>query len=95
MARLDSAMSQFVRYPTKSPFVVEGYAAGHTSDERYLISRSRAQLVRDYVVGKFKLDANYVATMPMGLEAQGSPAGERWEGIALAMFVAATALERM
>ena len=24
--RLDSAMSQFVRYPQKSPFVVEGYA---------------------------------------------------------------------
>jgi phospholipid/cholesterol/gamma-HCH transport system substrate-binding protein len=92
MARLDSAMSQFVRYPRNSPFVVEGYAQGQTGDERYLISRHRAQLVRDYVVGKFKLDANYVAMMPMGAEADGSPGGDRWNGVALALFVAATAL---
>ena len=64
--RLDSAMSQFVRYPQKSPFVVEGYALDATGDARYLNSRTRAQLVRDYIVGKFKLDPNYVAIMPMG-----------------------------
>ena len=90
--RIDSAMSQFVRYPQNSPFVVEGYAGDGTGDERYLSSRHRAQLVRDYVVGKYKLDVNYVATMPMGAEAQGSPSGDRWDGIALAMFVATAAL---
>ena len=92
MARLDSAMSQFLRYPPKSPFVVEGYARHPTGDERYLNSRARAQLVRDYLVGKYRLDVNYVATMPMGAEAQGSPDGETWDGVALAMFVAATAM---
>ena len=92
MARLDSAMSQFVRYPKTSPFVVEGYAQAETGDERYLISRVRAQLVRDYLAGKFKLDANYVATMPMGAEADESPSGDHWDGVALAMFVATTAL---
>ena len=86
-ARLDSAMSQFVRYPPNSPFVIEGYAQEVTGDRRYLISSARSQLVRDYIVGKFKLDVNYVATMPMGSEAQGSPAGDTWDGIALAMFV--------
>jgi phospholipid/cholesterol/gamma-HCH transport system substrate-binding protein len=85
--RLESAMSQFVRYPQKSPFVVEGYALDATGDVRYLNSRARAQLVRDYVVGKFKLDANYVAIMPMGSEAPGSPSGQDWNGVALAMFV--------
>ena len=90
--RIDSAMSQFLRYPQNSPFVVEGYAGDGTGDERYLNSRNRAQLVRDYVVGKYKLDVNYVATMPMGAEAQGSPSGDRWDGIALAMFVATAAL---
>jgi phospholipid/cholesterol/gamma-HCH transport system substrate-binding protein len=85
--RLESAMSQFVRYPQKSPFVVEGYALDATGDVRYLNSRARAQLVRDYVVGKFKLDANYVAIMPMGSEAPGSPSGQHWNGVALAMFV--------
>jgi phospholipid/cholesterol/gamma-HCH transport system substrate-binding protein len=87
LTRLDSAMSQFVRYPEKSPFVVEGYAQEGTGDERYLISRRRSQLVRDYLVDKFKLDVNYVATMPMGSQAQGSPSGDQWDGIGLAMFV--------
>jgi phospholipid/cholesterol/gamma-HCH transport system substrate-binding protein len=64
-ARLDSAMSQFVRYPRSSPFVVEGYAQRPTLDERFLLSRRRAQLVRDYLVGRFALDPNYVATMSM------------------------------
>jgi phospholipid/cholesterol/gamma-HCH transport system substrate-binding protein len=91
-ARLDSAMSQFVRYPRTSPFVVEGYARRPTADERFLLSRRRAQLVRDYLVGKFGLDPNYVATMAMGDEADGSPEGERWDGVALAMFITAAAL---
>ena len=85
--RLDSAMAEFVKYPRTSPFVVEGYAQGGTGDERYLLSRMRAQLVRDYLVGKFSLDPNRLAIMPMGADATGSPAGEKWEGIALAMFV--------
>jgi phospholipid/cholesterol/gamma-HCH transport system substrate-binding protein len=87
MVRLDSAMSQFLRYSQKTPFVVEGYAQEATEDARYLISRIRSQLVRDYLIGKFKMDANYVATMPMGAEADGSPAGDRWDGVALALFV--------
>jgi phospholipid/cholesterol/gamma-HCH transport system substrate-binding protein len=87
IARLDSAMSQFLRYPPRSPFVVEGYAGEPTAGDRYLNSRARSQLVRDYLVGKFKLDTNYVAMMAMGSEAEGSPAGDRWDGVALAMFV--------
>ena len=91
--RLDSAMSQFVRYPRTSPLVVEGYAQEVTVDEQYLTGRRRAQLVRDYLVGKFSLEPNYVATMPMGAEAKDSPAGARWNGVALALFVPATALQ--
>lgn len=86
-ARLDSAMAEFVRYPRTSPFVVEGYAQEETADERFLLSRWRAQVVRDYIVGKYGLDPNYVAIMPMGSEASGSPSGDRWSGVALAVFV--------
>lgn len=92
-ARLNSAMSQFVRYPRTSPFVVEGYALEGTGDERYLVSRRRAQLVRDYLVGTFSLDANYVATMAMGSHAEGSPAGQTWNGVGLALFVSRGALQ--
>ena len=90
--RIDSAMSQFVRYPKSSPFVVEGYADRPTAEERYLLSRSRAQLVRDYVMGKFGLNPNFVTTMPMGRQAEDSPSGETWDGVALAMFVPKSAL---
>jgi phospholipid/cholesterol/gamma-HCH transport system substrate-binding protein len=90
--RLDSAMSSYVRYPRNSPFVVEGYAQAATGDQRFLLSRTRAKLVRDYIVGKFGLDPNYVATMPMGAEAEGSPSGNRWDGVALALFVATSAM---
>jgi phospholipid/cholesterol/gamma-HCH transport system substrate-binding protein len=91
-ARLDSAMAEFVKYPRTTPFVVEGYAEEPTGDARFLLSRSRAELVRDYIVGRFGLDANYVTTMPMGAQATGSPAGNRWDGVALAMFVSRTVL---
>src|SRR5688500_18523800 len=86
-ARLDSAMSQFVRYPKRSPFVVEGYAQVPTFDERFLLSRQRAQAGRDYLVGKYALDSNVVATMAMGEKADGSPEGDPWDGIGLAMFI--------
>ncbi len=91
-ARLDSAMAEFVQYPKISPFVVEGYAHEVTNDQRFLLSRRRAQLVRDYVVGRFGLDSNYVSVMPMGEEALDSPAGKRWDGVALALFVATSAM---
>jgi phospholipid/cholesterol/gamma-HCH transport system substrate-binding protein len=87
MARLDSAMGMFLRFPQRYPFVLEGYARGHTAAARHLDSRRRAELVRDYLVAKFKLDTNFVAIMPMGDEAEGSPSGDHWDGVALAMFV--------
>jgi len=85
--RLDSAMAPFIKYPRDTPFVVEGYAEGGTANDRFLASRSRAQLVRDYLQGKFALDGGYVGIMPLGNEAPGSPANDKWEGVALAMFV--------
>jgi phospholipid/cholesterol/gamma-HCH transport system substrate-binding protein len=91
-ARLDSAMAEFVKYPRTTPFVVEGYAEEPTGDERFLLSRSRAELVRDYIVGKYGLDPHYVTTMPMGSQAVDSPAGTRWDGVALAMFVSRSVL---
>jgi phospholipid/cholesterol/gamma-HCH transport system substrate-binding protein len=85
--RLDSAMAPLLSYPRNTPFVIEGYAGGSTIDSQFVLSRSRALQVRDYLVGKFGLDAGFVATMPLGAAAAGSPADGRWEGVALAMFV--------
>ena len=38
------------------------------------------------------LFVRHIAVMPMGNEAQGSPAGDTWNGVALAIFVPAAAL---
>jgi outer membrane protein OmpA-like peptidoglycan-associated protein len=72
--------------------VVEGYAHEATNEQRFLLSRRRAELVRDYVVGKYGLDPKVVATMPMGEEAPGSPGGNRWDGVALALFPATSTM---
>ena len=86
-SRLDSAMSQFVRYPRTSPIVVEGYAQRPTGDERFLLSRSRGQLVRDYILSRYGLDQKTIAVMPMGSEAVDSPSGDTWDGVAVTMFI--------
>jgi phospholipid/cholesterol/gamma-HCH transport system substrate-binding protein len=91
-ARLDSAMSAFLRYPAETPLVLEGYAPGATYDERFRMSRHRAQLVRDYVVAKFSMNPSYVVTMPMGQEASDSPDGNHWDGVGLALFVPTSAM---
>jgi phospholipid/cholesterol/gamma-HCH transport system substrate-binding protein len=90
-ARIGSAMAVFMRYPNDSPLVVEGYAADTIGDEQYLLSRSRATLVRDYVVSRFGLDPGVAAVMPMGNRATDSPSGDTWDGIGLALFVSKSA----
>jgi hypothetical protein len=53
--RLDSAMAEFVKYPRDTPSSWKGTRRGD-GDGEFLLSRQRAQLVRDYIVGKFDLD---------------------------------------
>ena len=91
--RLDSAMSQFVKYPRTSPFVVEGYAQAPTADRRFLLSRSRAGLVRDYIVGRYGVDPKVIVAMPMGAKATDSPSGNTWDGIGLSLFVPTGSLQ--
>ena len=59
---------------------------------RFLLSRTRGQLVRDYLVGKFGLDPNVVAIMPMGADAPEARRAISWDGVALAMFVPASGM---
>jgi phospholipid/cholesterol/gamma-HCH transport system substrate-binding protein len=86
-ARIDSAMSQVLRYPRSSPLVVEGYASGATTEDRYVVAQRRAQLVREYVLDKYMLDGNRVGAIALGERAPTSPTGNTWHGVALALFV--------
>jgi phospholipid/cholesterol/gamma-HCH transport system substrate-binding protein len=91
--RLDSAMADFVRYPRDSPLVIEGYAEGRDGEAPFLISDDRAQIVREYLVARFRRQTTLTGVMPMSDAAPGSPRGDdRWSGIALALFVRNDAL---
>jgi phospholipid/cholesterol/gamma-HCH transport system substrate-binding protein len=86
--RIDSAMSDLIRYPADSPLVVEGYGESPQGEAAYLLSVDRAQAVRDYVIARFRRQPTLTSIMPMSAEAPDSPRGDgRWSGVALAMFV--------
>jgi phospholipid/cholesterol/gamma-HCH transport system substrate-binding protein len=93
--RLDSSMADLVRYPRDSALVVEGYAQLTEGGAVHLVSAERAALVRDYLINRFRRRATLTGVMAMGSLAPGSPSGdERWSGVALALFVDASALSR-
>lgn len=89
-SRLDSAMSEFVKYPPTSPLMVEGYADEPTADARYLVAQRRASLVRDYLVSKFMLDGSRVGAIALGNEWPAGatpPENVSSPGVALTLFV--------
>lgn len=86
-ARLGSAMATFLEYSRDNVLMVEGYARGQSRDEEYVASRARAAVVREFLITKFALKAQYVGLMPLGSAATGSPSNDTWDGIALALFV--------
>jgi phospholipid/cholesterol/gamma-HCH transport system substrate-binding protein len=86
-ARLDSAIGPFLQYRHAGPIVVEGYSPEGDEAARFLASRVRALLARTYLVNRFQLDPTSTGAIALGREATGSPAGEHWDGVALALFV--------
>jgi phospholipid/cholesterol/gamma-HCH transport system substrate-binding protein len=85
-ARLDSAIGGYLDRLTTGVLVIEGYAQRGTKDDQFVRSRVRASLVRDYLISKFSLTPQTTGVMPLGRESTGSPNGERWDGVALAIF---------
>ena len=85
-ARLDSAIGSYLEQLTTGVLVVEGYAQRGPSDYQYLRSRIKASLVRDYLLAKFSLTPQTTGVMPLGRDSAGSPDGEVWDGVALAIF---------
>lgn len=65
-AGIDAAMENFQRYTEGIALIVEGYSGTGTSNERFMRSRNRSSMVRDYLQKKFALRAEYVGIMPMG-----------------------------
>ena len=88
-------MAGFLDYAQDAPLVVEGYSTVGGTAQEYIQSRTRAQLVLDYLESHFGLASNRTVVMPLGNRAAGSPDGETWNGVALALFVNRKALRQM
>jgi phospholipid/cholesterol/gamma-HCH transport system substrate-binding protein len=86
-ARIDSALAPNLRRLEDSIIMVEGYSPRGSQADQYAVSLARASVVRDYLIERFQLDPGAIGVMPLGAEADGSPQGSAWSGIALAVFV--------
>jgi phospholipid/cholesterol/gamma-HCH transport system substrate-binding protein len=86
-ARIDASLAPHLPRLVDAIMVVEGYSNQGSRAEQYVVSRTRAALVRDYVIERFHLDPDTIGVMPLGADAPGSPQGSTWSGVALAVFV--------
>jgi phospholipid/cholesterol/gamma-HCH transport system substrate-binding protein len=78
--KLNTMMAGFLRFINDRAVIVEGYAAAGTVAEQFLQSQDRATQVRDYLIGKFTLNPEYIGIMPLG------SGGEARDGIALVLL---------
>jgi hypothetical protein len=84
---VESALAPYLEHVGSGIVIVEGYAQQGQRDERYLRSRARALMVRDYLVGKFHLDPQATGAMALGAESTDSPGKAAWDGVALAVIL--------
>ena len=92
-SRLDSAMTTYLRHLPANPIVVEGYATEGTLGDRYRLSRQRAGIVREYLLGRYGLAPQNTGYIALGSDAQGSPSGKEWDGVSVTLFLDMTALQ--
>jgi hypothetical protein len=85
--RIDSAMATYLKYLPASPLVVEGFATSGAGGDRYRLARLRAGIVREYLMGRYELLPQHTGYISLAEDAQGSPGGGPWDGVALTLFM--------
>jgi len=93
-AALDSAVGEWMQFRGEGPLMVEGYSAAATAHQQYLTSQARADLVRTYLIERFGLDPKNTGAIALGSAAQGSPQGDVFDGVALALYLDKKALDQ-
>ena len=84
---VDAAIAPYLEYLASGIVMVEGYAQHGLRDEQYRRSRTRALMVRDYLIGTFYLDPQATGAMPLSADSTGSPGKAPWDGVALAVIL--------
>jgi len=85
-ASIDLAMDDFQRFTEGIALMVEGYSRMGTQSERFMRSRTRSSLVRDYLEKKFALSSDYVGVMAMGSVQSHSVPQTLEDGVALVLL---------
>ena len=82
--RLDTVMTEYMRYSKQDPLMIEAYTAG-SDPEDLLLARDWAVAIREYLIGKFELQPSYVGIMPM-MVADLAPQDRAGDGVGLVLF---------
>ena len=86
-------MATHLKYLPSNPIVVEGYVTAGTAGERFRQGRIRAGIVREYLLGRYELSPTNTGFISLGNDAMGSPQDEKWDGVAIALFLETGALQ--
>jgi phospholipid/cholesterol/gamma-HCH transport system substrate-binding protein len=87
-ARVDSAMATFLRYVPSHPIVIEGYATDGSAGERFQTGRTRAGIVRQYVMTRYRVPQQNIGAIALDETPSDSPSGnQRWDGVAITLFL--------
>ncbi len=86
-AAIDSAVAPVVDSVLVNHMViVEGYSSGGTSDQQFVTSRRRADLVREYLEAHFHLVHSDVGIVPLRNKPPQCAGRNSWNGVAIVCF---------
>jgi phospholipid/cholesterol/gamma-HCH transport system substrate-binding protein len=84
--QIDNAVSPFVDSLLNHVVIVEGYCAAGTSDQEYVTSRRRADLVREYLEVHLHLIHSDVGIVPLRDKPPQGAERKAWNGVAIVLF---------
>jgi phospholipid/cholesterol/gamma-HCH transport system substrate-binding protein len=83
---IDSAVAPVVDSLPDHLVIVEGYCGTGTPDEQFVMSRRRADLVREYLEAHFHLRHNNVGIVPLRDKPPDGAGRDTWNGVAVVLF---------
>jgi phospholipid/cholesterol/gamma-HCH transport system substrate-binding protein len=84
--QIDSAVAPFVDSMPNHVIVVEGYSVAGTPDQQFVVSRRRADLVREYLETHFNLIHSDVGIVPLGDKPPQGAGRAAWNGVGIVLF---------
>jgi phospholipid/cholesterol/gamma-HCH transport system substrate-binding protein len=83
---IDSAVAPVVDSLPDHLVIVEGYSGAGTPDQQFVMSRRRADLVREYLEAHFHLIHSDVGIVPLRDKPPQGAGRETWNGVAIVIF---------